>query len=106
MFYFWRSFLRCAHNADNVKADGIVHVPVFDVVVNGAPQVLQFVIVHGIYRFREIVVPPRFHLHKDNHISVQGNEVDVTVPRFPVIVNNCVSFLLKEACGLCFAPLA
>ena len=72
------------NDGDNVESPRVIVLAIVNIMVDGSEQVLLLLIVHRLEGISEITAAARFHLHKDNHIILSADDVDVTVLGMPV----------------------
>ena len=96
MSYLWWAAFGCAHHCYNVKSEPSVDMFGLDIIVDGLTEVLQFPVVYGFLRFCKHTVTTGFHLHKDHHTVVEGDDIEISVSYLPVTFYDVVTFMLKK----------
>ena len=99
-----RSVVRRPHHGYYVEAYLLLQPLEFHVVIHCCPQVAQFLIVNGILGFCEQPVAPGLHLDEHHRFSIQGYDINVTVPRVPVALQDGIALPLQVVGCQLLAP--
>lgn len=100
----WWAANWCAHHCYDVKTEITIDAPGLDKVVNSQPQVLQLPIVNGFLWFSEHTVATGLDLHKDERLTIQGDDVEIAMPRLPVALHNDIVLPFQESRSQFLAP--
>ena len=94
------------NDGDDVEAPRAVRGVVFQVMVDGLPEVASLLKVDGLEWVGEIAVVASLHFYEDEGVAVLGNDVDVAVAGTPVTVQDDIPLFAKVGRGELFAPVA
>lgn len=97
-----------ANYGDDVETHAAVHTVAAKVGVGGGGEVASLPPIDGCHGFCEFCVATCLHFHHDKCLSVgRGcHDVEVTVPDFPVLMADAVTFLSQVVGSDALAPCA
>ena len=104
MIYLRISFVWRANHRDNIKADIMIHTIIFHIMIDGTLKVTAFMIVNGRLRLYIGAIATCLNLDKHHRLFIHGNDIYVTMTRFPVTCHNGIAHALKEVSRTVFTP--
>ena len=103
MVNFWLT-THHAYHCNYVKTQLTVNMLVIYIMIGCQPQIPHFLIVNSHLWFHEHTITTGFHFDKNHDMAIQSYNINVTVPRVPVTLNNYISFPPKKLFRTLLAP--
>ena len=104
MIYLRGGTIWRAHHRKNIETDILIHMIILHIMINGTLKVTTLMIVNGCLRLYKSTVTARLHFNKHDRILILGNDIYVTMTRFPITCHNGIAHTLKVVSSTVFTP--